>query len=135
MRQGTWEPALPRHLRLHANGSALTCDAECARLRWPPAMNRSAHLPRLRDRNDACGGYAPLAWRGARPRGRAEHATLLLRIQRDVAAFVRHRDAVQEARQLPRAHRMPQLAHGLGFDLPHALARDAEDPAPFLQRV
>jgi hypothetical protein len=34
-----------------------------------------------------------------------------------------------------RSHRMLQLAHGLGLDLAHALARDLEDAADLFERV
>src|SRR5262245_38429524 len=71
--------------------------------------------------------------RGRRPGGRP--ARSLDEVELLVALLGRGRRPVQEARQLPRAHRVAQLAHGLGLDLAHALARDAEDAADLLERV
>src|SRR5262245_18944185 len=45
------------------------------------------------------------------------------------------RGAVQEARELARPHGVAQLAHGLGLDLAHALARHAEDATDLFQGV
>src|SRR5262249_48491034 len=53
----------------------------------------------------------------------------------------RRRDAsashgsVEEPLQLATAHRVLQFPHGLGLDLPHALARHLEDAAHLFQRV
>src|SRR5207244_3390023 len=47
---------------------------------------------------------------------------------------VRHA-AGQEAFEFARAHWVLELADGLGFDLPHALAGDLEDAADLLERV
>src|SRR3954454_13540564 len=41
----------------------------------------------------------------------------------------------QEAFELPRPHRVLQLADRLGLHLPHALAGDLEDAADLFQRV
>src|SRR6185436_6003659 len=55
--------------------------------------------------------------------------------QSAVGGLVGHRDSVDEAGELTRADRVAQLAHRLGLDLAHALARDAEDPADLLEGV
>ena len=43
--------------------------------------------------------------------------------------------ATQEAFELLAPHRMLELSHGLGLDLPHAFSRDFEDSPDLLQRV
>src|SRR5688572_20212006 len=46
-----------------------------------------------------------------------------------------HGDAFQKALQLLAAHGVLKLAHGLGLDLPDALAGHLEDAAHLLERV